>query len=81
MTGNKLYDKKFKLLNYYENLSTLTLYQFELDIKIPAYLIGIIAGEVVEKSTGNGTYVIAEPHFIDDYVNELSDLPKYMKEM
>ncbi|CAD8181469.1 unnamed protein product [Paramecium octaurelia] len=81
MTGNKLYNMKFKLLNNYENLQALTLYQFELDIKIPAYLIGIIAGEVVEKSTGNGTYVIAEPHFIDEYAEELSDLPVYMNKM
>ncbi|CAD8097749.1 unnamed protein product [Paramecium sonneborni] len=81
MTGNKLQSMKFKLLNNYDNLQALTLYQFELDIKIPAYLIGIIAGEVVEKSTGNQTYVIAEPHFIDDYAQELSDLPIYMNEM
>lgn len=52
-----------------------------MNIKIPAYLIGIIAGEVVEKSTGNGTYVIAEPHYIDAYAKELEDLPEFMRVM
>jgi len=50
-----------------------------LNIKIPAYLIAIVAGTVEERSTGTRTAVISETKNIEKYQKELEDLDKYVK--
>jgi leukotriene-A4 hydrolase len=45
-----------------------------LNIKIPAYLIAIVAGTVQERATSPRTSVISEAKNIDKYSKELEDL-------
>ena len=49
-----------------------------MNIKIPAYLIAIVAGTVQEKATGPRTSVISEAKNIDKYSKELEDLDQYV---
>ena len=41
---------------------------------IPSYLLAIVVGNLVEKSTGPRTAVITEPEMIDICANELEEL-------
>ena len=55
-------------------------YTFTNSINIPSYLLALAVGNLVYKSTGPRTGVIAEPgpDSLDRYVNELSDLEEYL---
>ena len=51
MTGNKLKNNPFKLINSYD--ASFTEYHFSLDLKIPSYLIAIVAGNLDERKVGD----------------------------
>ncbi|CAK74683.1 unnamed protein product (macronuclear) [Paramecium tetraurelia] len=79
MSGNRLQTQKFELMGNYEMNSIANIFQFELNIKIPAYLIAIVAGTVEERSTGARTAVISESKNIQKYKDELEDLDQYVQ--
>jgi len=59
MSGNALPKATLPLLHNYE-AKIVNTFQFDLNIKIPAYLIAIVAGTVEESPTGQFTAVISE---------------------
>lgn len=61
-----------------ETHETYVKHQFEQFNPVPSYLVAIIAGNVVSRSVGNRTNVIAEPDVIDLAAKELSDLEMYL---
>lgn len=73
LTGNLLTSPKFERMGQYDNVA-LTEYQFELDIKIPSYLLAIVAGNLVERKVGDFSYVICETTCIDKSAKELEFL-------
>lgn len=72
MSGNKVKSNKFAIMEKYSSIANI--FQFELKIKIPAYLIAIVAGTVYEKSTGERTAVISENKNLEKYAKELEHL-------
>ncbi|CAD8075443.1 unnamed protein product [Paramecium primaurelia] len=78
MTGHQV--DSLQLIEHYDE-TKLYQYSFKLDIPIPAYLIGIVAGEVEQKNVGGNCYVISEPYFLDDYTQELEELPLFLQKM
>ncbi|CAD8081833.1 unnamed protein product [Paramecium sonneborni] len=78
MTGNQI--DTLSLIGQYKEKQLYT-YSFKLDIPIPAYLIGIVAGEVAQKQIGQNCYVISEPYFLDEYAQELEELPFFIQKM
>lgn len=82
MTGNLLTrsEEKFALLGSYSQ--ELTQYHFQLDIPIPSYLIAIVAGNLQEQKVGDlqksRSYVICEPTFMQDVLQDLEDLQLYV---
>ncbi|CAD8181256.1 unnamed protein product [Paramecium pentaurelia] len=79
MSGLPVKNNKFALMEQYNMNGIAKIFQFELNIKIPAYLIAIVAGTVQEKATSQRTSVISEAKNIDIYQKELEDLDKYVK--
>lgn len=51
MSGNAIPKASLPLLHNYD-AKVVNTFQFELNIKIPAYLIAIVAGTVKESPTG-----------------------------
>jgi leukotriene-A4 hydrolase len=51
MTGNLLQGTPFKRMTQYSE--KLTEYHFSLNIKIPSYLIAIVAGNLEQRKVGN----------------------------
>lgn len=76
MTGNKLKNNPFKLIHSYD--ASFTEYHFSLDLKIPSYLIAIVAGNLEERKVGDKetsrSYVICEPTSIEKVAKELEFL-------
>ena len=60
------------------NADKTTTYSFKASVKMPSYLLAIAVGDLKYKATGPRTGVIAEPGVLDSYVNELSDLEKFL---
>ncbi|CAD8210674.1 unnamed protein product [Paramecium pentaurelia] len=80
MTGNLLEGKPFNRMNVYTE--SLTEYHISLDIKIPSYLLAIVAGNLEQRKVGNQqtsrSYVITEPTSIDRVALELEFLQDYV---
>jgi len=51
MTGYTLKNNPFKLINSYEG--SFTEYHFSLNLRIPSYLIAIVAGNLEERRVGD----------------------------
>ncbi|KRW98239.1 Armadillo-type fold [Pseudocohnilembus persalinus] len=51
---------------------------FENSIKIPSYLVAIIAGNVEEKQVGDRSFVITEPDMMPESAKDLEDLEDYL---
>ena len=49
-------------------------YHFQLQNKIPPYLLAIAVGNLTSKSVGDRTFVISEPNVINDYADVFSGL-------
>ncbi|CAD8150233.1 unnamed protein product [Paramecium octaurelia] len=79
MTGEQI--ASLPLIGQYGLESTFYTYSFQLNIPIPAYLIGIVAGEIEQKHIGANCYVISEPFYLDDYAKELEELPFFIEKM
>lgn len=52
MTGNLLEGKPFRRMESYNN-EKLTEYHIALNIKIPSYLLAIVAGNLEQRKVGN----------------------------
>lgn len=57
------------------------IFYFSLDIKIPGYLIAIVAGTVQEEKTGQFTSVISEKKNLMAYKAELSELDSFVQKL
>lgn len=57
------------------------IFHFSLDIKIPGYLIAIVAGTVQEEKTGQFTSVISEKKNLMAYKAELSELDSFVQKL
>ncbi|CAD8093552.1 unnamed protein product [Paramecium sonneborni] len=79
MSGLPVENTKFSLMEQYNLNGIANIFQFELKIKIPSYLIAIVAGTVQERKTSDRTSVISEAKNIEIYQKELEHLDKYVK--
>lgn len=54
------------------------IYEFEMEIPIPTYLIALAAGDIAYQSINERCGVYTEPSMLSAAANELSDIPKMM---
>ena len=84
MTVKNPYVIKMSALEYDKvvNKDDTTTYRFHMDIKIPSYLLALAVGNLVEKTVGSRTTIIAEPgeNYLDAYVKELDNLDTLLNE-
>lgn len=59
-----------------QQLNDSSVYHFNMDLPIPAYLMALAVGDIRFKKIDNRTGVYAEPNMIDKASNELSDMGK-----
>ena len=55
------------------------IYQFEMEIPIPTYLIALAAGDIAYQAIDERSGVYTEPSMLKEASEELSDIPKMMK--
>lgn len=60
------------------SVATNGIYNFDMDIPVPSYLIALAVGKLEFKSTGNRTGVYAEPEILASAAEEFSDTEKQL---
>jgi aminopeptidase N len=68
----------YSLGNHIDQTSGKTVFMYQMNITIPSYLLALAVGELVYRPIGKRAGVVCQPSVIDQCVETLGDLDKYL---